>query len=438
MAVMVVTVALVVGAFAMVSLERRSLIAAVDSALITRSDDLTALIVGGALPDPVTVRGDDLALVQVVDGRGAVIASSANIAGEERISDLSPAPDTIALRTFAHLPIGEGAFRLAARTVAEHDRTFTIYVASSIEPANAAVAHLTSLLLVGVPLLILVVGIATWIIVGEALDPVEAIRAQVASITDRELDRRVPEPPVDDEIGRLATTMNAMLERLERASVQQRRFVADASHELRSPLTGIRAQLEVDLAHPRTARWRHTEQAVLEETVRMQRLVDDLLLLARSDARMLPRALVPVDIDDLVIDEAARIPLPDDVVLDLGAVSGAQVVGDEELLRRVVRNLLENAVRHTSGNVGVSVFEVDGHGVLRVEDDGPGVPVDERARVFERFARIDEARSRDRGGAGLGLAIVGEIVEHLNGSIVLDDSPLGGARFEVRFPVPPT
>jgi signal transduction histidine kinase len=265
------------------------------------------------------------------------------------------------------------------------------------------------------------------------LRPVERIRREVAAIGDRDLDRRVPEPGTGDEIDRLSQTMNAMLTRIENAAARQRRFVADASHELRSPLTGIRSQLEVDLAHPEQADWRRSEQDVLDETMRLQRLVDDLLVLAQSDTGSIPMRRKPVDIDDLVLDEARPLRARGRVAVDLTSVSGGQVLGDPDHLRRVLRNLLDNAERHATSVVRVSVRENDTSVEVEVSDDGPGIPPEQRGAVFERFTRLDNARARSAGGTGLGLAIAREIVDKHGGTLRLSDNT-AGATFVVTLP----
>jgi signal transduction histidine kinase len=227
--------------------------------------------------------------------------------------------------------------------------------------------------------------------------------------------------------------MNAMLARLQDSAERQRRFVADASHELRSPLARMRAELEVDRAHPGSADPAATSASVLEETVGLQRLVDDLLLLARGDAGALDDVRTgPVDLDvvleRLVADRRSARPR-----IDTHGVAPVQLPGDEAQLGRALGNLLDNAVRHARGAVTLTLAEHDGTAVLTVADDGPGIPVEERERVFERFTRLDDARSAD-GGAGLGLAIAREIAERHGGSLALTDSG-SGARFVLRLPV---
>jgi signal transduction histidine kinase len=223
-----------------------------------------------------------------------------------------------------------------------------------------------------------------------------------------------------------------MLARLEAARVRQRQFVGDASHELRSPLASIRQTAEVAKAHPAALPEGELADAVLEEGARMQRLVEQLLLLTRTDEGAVAVAPKDVDLDDLVLDEARR--ARDGVEVDTSSVWPARVRGDGPALAQVVRNLLDNAVRHARSRVVLALREVDDAVELVVEDDGPGVPADQRERIFERFVRLDEARARDAGGSGLGLAIVQEIVRVHGGSVAASASPLGGARFVVRLP----
>lgn len=429
----VVALALVVAGFTAMSLQRNAMVNAIDTALIGRAEDITALIIDGSIPTQLTAPGDDDALVQIINGDQTVIASSPNITGESAISDIRPEAGTQVVATQA-LPVGEGEFRLLTKSVLAHDQTFTIYAAASLDPVREAVAALAAILIAGIPLLIAFVGITVWFVIGRTLHPVEAIRSKVESISNRDLDRRVPVPDSGDEIARLAVTMNEMLDRLEQSSNQQRRFVADASHELRSPLAAIRSQLEVDLLHTEIADWSATSEDVLDETLRMQRLVDDLLLLARSDSGTLSIRQRSVDLDDIVFDLVKRIQPTASITIDTTHVSGAQVIGDADSLARLMRNLVENAVRFAIDRIEITLTEVDGVAVLTVSDDGPGIPEADREQVFERFTRLDEARDRDHGGAGLGLAISREITLLHQGSISIDTGTIGGARITVEIP----
>jgi signal transduction histidine kinase len=332
------------------------------------------------------------------------------------------------------VPVDEDPFLAVATRAETPDGPHTILLARTLEPVAESTELVTGLLAVGVPLLIVVVGATTWLIVGLALAPVEAMRREVDEISAAELHRRVPAPSSSDEIARLAKTMNRMLERLERAQAMQRQLVADTSHELRSPIASIRQHAEVALAHPERSSPEDLAATVHAEALRLQRLVDDLLLLARVDERSLELARRPVDLDDIVFEEANRLRGLGRLGVDTSAVSAGRVNGDEGGLRRVVANLVENAARHARGRVAFSLAARDESIVLHVDDDGAGIPPADRRRIFDRFVRLDAARDRDAGGSGLGLAIVAELVTAHEGTVAVTDSPLGGARIEVRLP----
>ena len=423
----IVFLALAVAAFALVVLVRDSLTDNVDTSIRVRADDIESLLRRGAFPDSLAVADDEASVIQILDSDDRIVAASENVAGAPPISVLRPPPgETVVVRaTDVPVDLNEG-FRVLARTVETPGQSFTMLIAGSLDDVHETTDALRGILQVGVPLLSIVVAGGTWVVVGRALAPVESIRREVASIGGQQLDRRVPVPRSRDEIARLAETMNEMLGRLQDAYQRQERFVADAAHELRSPLASLRVQLEVDGDEGT----RH----LLDEVIRMQRLVDDLLILARSDAGQLATQSSSVDLDDIVLGEAVRLrEIGSRAAVDTSAVSAGQVRGNAEQLLRVVRNLLENAVRHAAARVVVTLREADGEVVLTVQDDGPGVPPAERSRIFERFARADSARARGSGGAGLGLAIARTIAESHGGTLGLADTD-GGARFVLRLP----
>ena len=438
-AVAVVGVAMVVGAVVMVVVLRGTLTREVQAAARLRAEDVAAVLAAGAgsgaaSPGTLAVDEADELLIQVLDGGGRVVAASPNAEGRPPVARLRPG-SSAEVEVPAGGPMDESGVFLAVATGADTaGGQRTVLVARSTEAVDEAVAAVGGLLAVGLPLLLAVVAVTTWVVVGRALAPVEAMRAEVDEISAAALHRRVPDPPADDEIGRLARTMNRMLGRLEQAQARQRRLVADASHELRSPVATIRQHAEVALAHPGRTSAAELASTVLAEDLRLQRLTEDLLLLTRADEQSLALRRRPVDLDDLVFEEAERLRDATGLRVDTTGVSAGRVAGDAAGLRRVLRNLGDNASRHARERLALSVAERDATVVLAVDDDGPGIPDADRERVFERFVRLDGARARDDGGGGLGLAIVAELVAAHGGTVVAAAGPLGGARVGVTLP----
>jgi len=271
----------------------------------------------------------------------------------------------------------------------------------------------------------------TWHVVGRTLGPVEAIRAQLAEISDSDLSRRVPEPPGEDEIAQLARTANATLDRLERAVGRQRQFASDASHELRTPITGLRANLEDASMHPDDNDLRAVVASALRDTDRLESIVTDLLLLARIGTGG-TAAQETIDLAELAEAEIARRTFALKICTELS--HGVTVRGVRMQFVRLLGNLLDNAERYADEVVSVEVARVDAGALLTVTDDGPGIAPADRERVFERFTRLDSARSRGTGGTGLGLAIAREIAQAHGGTLRLEDR-LRGARFALRLPL---
>jgi signal transduction histidine kinase len=429
-AVLVVGVSLLVAAVAMVNLLDRALRAHVRTTALIRAQAISDELATGTNPLAVTVGNEEEEFVQLLDADGDVVMSSPNMAGRSAIAPVGPGT----VLEIGSVPFEEGPFLAVGISSTSTLGPLTIIVGRSLEGVIEGRAAAASLLAVAVPLLLVVVGVVTWRVVGRALAPVEAIRAEVEVISTHELHRRVPDPSGNDEIARLATTMNRMLTRLEEGQQRQRRFVSDASHELRSPVASIRQHAEVALSHPDQTSVPELAEVVLEEDARLQRIVEDLLLLTRIDEGTLRLRTEPVDLDDLLFDEAARLRSSTDLRIDSAGVSAARVIGDSDKLDRLIRNLTDNAARHASSIVRLAVREADGRVVVEVDDDGPGVPPEMREIVFERFTRLDDARDREHGGAGLGLAIVAEIAAAHGGSASVSDSSLGGARFAVILP----
>jgi signal transduction histidine kinase len=432
----VVGVALAVGAAALLLTLRHSLVRSGDDVARLRAQDLATLAERDALPPTLPVPSED-DVAQVLDASGAVVAGSAGHRGGAPIASFTPPGDEPAVRTIELRDNGEAEpYRVWGLRAGEPGREYTVYVATSLEAVDETVATLRGALVVGLPALLLVLAGISWVLLGRALRPVEAIRSEVADISEHALDRRVPVPDTADEIGRLARTMNAMLDRLQAASQQQRSFLADASHELQSPLAAFRAQLEVALAHPDAVDLRATASALHAESQRMERLVRDLLFLARSADGPAPARGSRIDLDDIVLDEAARLRATTAVRIDTSRVSGAPLLGSADELTRLARNLLENAERHAASTVRAALTSEEGTVRLIVEDDGPGVAPDQRQRIFDRFTRVDGARARDVGGTGLGLAIVKDVVDRHGGTVSVEDCE-PGARFVVELPMGP-
>ncbi|MFE2625909.1 sensor histidine kinase, partial [Streptomyces caelestis] len=309
--------------------------------------------------------------------------------------------------------------------------TLTVYAGAPLAAEQEAVNTVRGAMLTGLPLLLVVVAGVTWLVTRRALRPVEGIRREMAAITASEdLARRVPEPGSRDEIAALARTTNETLTVLEASVERQRRFVADASHELRSPIASLRTQLEVAEAHPELL----DLPGAVADTVRLQVLAADLLLLARLDAGEKPGSAT-VELGALVREEVSQ-RTGDRIAVGVEVPQGGafEVNGSRGQLSRVIGNLLDNAQRHAEGSVAVSVA-ADGRGVrVEVRDDGTGVPEDERERIFERFVRLDDARSRDDGGAGLGLAIARDVASRHGGTLTVDRAAEGGAAFRLWLP----
>jgi signal transduction histidine kinase len=285
---------------------------------------------------------------------------------------------------------------------------------------------------IGVPFLLVLAGGTVWLVAGRTLRPVEQIRSAVTAITSAGLSQRVPEPGTNDEIGRLARTMNDMLARLEDAAARQRRFVADASHELRSPLTAIRTGLEVGLAHPDRAPWPQIADRAVRQSQRLDQLIAELLVLARADAHQLAARRQPVDLATLLADLRAATPAPG-LSIDLSVAPGTATTGNPQDLSRMFRNLLENAVRYARHRVLITSAAGPGGVVVEIADDGPGIPAEERERVFGRFVRLDASREHTSGSAGLGLAIAREIATAHGATILLTDAERGGTRAVVTM-----
>lgn len=447
--------ALVAGAVLLTGVLQRGRLTALDDVVSARSRTVAELAQADRLPEalPVSEPGE---VVQLLDATGHVIATSPSAS---RTLPLLPAAALAALRPDDAAAAGDasGPVRLASTHASAYDSTARVAVRATTyrgEPAivvaSMPLGEVEGLLgalrvaLVGVvPVLTALFALTIWLALGRALRPVDQLRRAAAEVARSGGPGSLPEPRTDDELGALARTLNEMLDRLEHSAARQRTFVADAAHELRSPLAALRASIDVAQAHPTAYRTDELAGELSGEVLRMQALVDDLLLLARVGSA--PSVRAPVDLAVIAHDAVAEAraasvrTAPDQGAagradradaVDVQVTGSGVAVGDAPTLARVVRNLVENAVRHAAGHVVVAVAD----GSVTVDDDGGGVPETDRERVFERFVRLDDARQREAGGSGLGLAIVREIARDQQGDVMLGVSPAGGLRAVVRLP----
>ncbi len=432
-AVVAVATVLAVVAFGVVLYQRSQLTAALDSTLRQRADDIAALVAAAeTLPTELGASQQE-GFAQLIDGAGEVIAASPNLGRGDQLAIEYTVGDPETLRTMTGLPVDDDAFRVISRTVATRSGPAALHVGTTYDVVGESTDALTTSLAVSIPVAVILLAGLVWVLVGTTLQPVERIRLEVAAIGAHDLDRRVSQPATGDEIALLAATMNQMLGRIEESVTKQQRFVADASHELRSPLTRMRSEIEVSLRDKAPVASSQLE-SLLAEVVGLQDLVADLLHLARSDAGSHSMSMELVDLDDLVLAEAGPLQLDGRVTVDMKGVSAARVEGDKGQLTRAIRNLLDNAARHAAGIVTITLCEEADTAVLTVGDDGPGFAPDQVQLIFERFARLDDSRSRASGGSGLGLSIARDIVHRHSGTIDVDLAGGPGARFVVRLP----
>ncbi|MDT5080881.1 MAG: hypothetical protein QOJ80_5518 [Mycobacterium sp.] len=430
----VVLVAVLVAGAGLALILYRSLLSGVDDAAAGRVRDVVAALqydTAAELDAALITTDQRIVAVQVIDGSGAVIQHSQSAPGPPLL-----APDSIGPTLQTGLPdhsSPDGDMRISGQTVDGAGGRYTVLVAAGSEAVESTVKTVIVLLVGAAPIVIAVAGVATYLLVGRSLRSVDAIRTRVADISTSDLGERVPVPDNHDEISALALTMNEMLARIEAGHEAQRRFVGDASHELRSPVAAIISALDVAAAHPELLNSGLAATTLRPEAQRMQALVEDLLLLARADEGGPAWRRKDVDLDDVASNELDRLRRETSVTIDAELVP-TRLVGDPGGLSRVVRNVLENAVRHATSRVEVRVRSEGSNAVLVVGDDGPGIPEAERKRVFDRFVRLDSGRARSGGGTGLGLAIVAEVVAAHGGNVTIGDRPGGGTLITVQLP----
>jgi signal transduction histidine kinase len=409
----------------------------VDSEVSATADNVAQMVAEDTLPPVVPVAGAQE--VQVLDAGGHVLYASAQA---DRMAPMLHPDELAEARQGKRFYVPgtrlaqAGQFRVIAVTATAPGNDGgerTILVAKSVADVRQSLHVLRVVLWVAFPPLVLGLALLAWRMLGAALGPVEALRRGAEEITGSARAGELPTPASRDEIHRLAVTLNDMLGRLEAARARQREFVADAAHELRSPLTNMRTQLEVAQRLGDRTDWTEVADDLLADTERLSRLVDDLLLLARQDETgTVRRPVEPVELGELVCQVARRYPSSPLTVVR--PEEPLWTVGEPDALHRAVANLVDNATRHARTRVVLSADHDGADQRITVTDDGPGIPAADRERVFDRFTRLDDARARDAGGAGLGLAIVRELVWRHGGSVRLADARPSGLRAEIRLP----
>jgi signal transduction histidine kinase len=432
--VIALTLGLAVGGVLLVGVLNFALLRTVNSEALDTARGVAKLVDQHQLSEPIPVNAS--MQVQIVDAQDKVLKISAGadrLVSMLRPDELRGAQDGTVRKVPGNRVGIDGTVHVAIAVAGPPTQPQYVLVARSTDDLDQGVHILRVTLLIAFPLLVALLAVVLWRVLGAALNPVDALTAGAEEITGGTRAGRLPVPESRDEIHRLAVTLNGMLHRLDTARAKQRAFVADAAHELRSPLTNMRTEIEVAQHLPDTTDWPQMTADLLTDVDRLSRLVDDLLLLARSDdgtARTPDRRLEEVELGQFLFDLAARYP----GVSYQPPSSPLFVRADPDGLARMIGNLLDNAVRHKTSQVRLSAEPDGSYRRITVTDDGPGISPVDRERVFDRFTRLDDARARDAGGSGLGLAIVRELVRRHRGTVTLSDAA-PGLRVDVRLPV---
>ena len=429
----VVLVALALAGGGFVTILYQSLLAGVDDAAAVRVGHIAEALRSNSpndLDSVLLTTNQRVVAIQLIDPDGKVVKRS----GSAPNTPLVPITEfDLKLRRMSDDAVPNDDMRVSGQRVNTPSGEYTVLVGSGSEAVEATARTVALLLAAGAPIILAVAAAATYWLVRRSLQSVDTIRSRVAEISTSDLAERVPVPNSRDEIAALAVTMNEMLSRIEAGHRAQQRFLGDASHELRSPLTTIISGLEAAEVHPELLDAELAINILLPEAQRMALLIEDLLLLARADEQSLVLRKEQVLVGDLVEVEVnrARRDAGCTIHTDISSVS---VIGDPVAVSRVIRNLVDNAVRHAKSRVDICVGSRDGDATITVVDDGRGIVAAERTRVFERFVRLDSDRARSSGGTGLGLAIVAEVVAAHGGTVTIDDRPGGGTKMTVAFP----
>jgi len=436
-AVVVVTFSLLVGGAFLLLVLQSSLVSAAWSNLAVRASDVARLLNEEGVRETQATLAEDRRSgeqVQIIDSSNHVVAWSIRGLRGDPISALRPAPGKTAKEELQRVPAlgDDDEVLVSARGVEVHEQNYVVLVAAPLEVQTDTLSTVGLLLLAAAPFLVALVALAVWVLVGQSLMTVERIRRQVAEIDGRRLHERVEVPPTGDEIAALASTMNRMLDRLEDSDNAHRAFFSDASHELRSPLSTLVTTAEVASLDESGKTWLEMQQTVLNESGRMQSLVEDLLTLAKVDANQLQLDIQDVDLEDVLASEIKRLRTVSSMQIT-SELQPMRVRGDERRLTQVFRNILDNAARHAESMINVRSQRHPGEVVVTVDNDGEIISPQDRTRVFERFARLDASRSTDGGGSGLGLAITREIMIAHRGTVAATESN-GWCRFRVVVP----
>jgi signal transduction histidine kinase len=424
-----VAAALAVGSVALYAVLNVVTFRTLDNTASATAGEVAALVDAGKLPDPIPVTGDQV--VQVVDSSGRVVSASVNA---DRLNSLLLPGELASALSGEHPEVSgsrigrDSPLRITASRAGTTRTPRTVVVAYGFEDIRDSQRVLRWTLLATYPLLLVVLALIASRVIAAALRPVEELRSAAERISGTDQETRLPVPKSHDEIHDLALTLNSMLDRLGAARARQRLFVADAAHEMRSPLASMLTQLDV-AAH--LGEGTETTDDLRAEVVRMTGLVESLLVLARLDRDVSADATVAVPLAPLV---AAAVRRQDGVVAIETDVPEVAALAPSDDIRRVLDNLLDNATRHARSSVAVTASAGESHVQVVVDDDGAGIAPEDRDRVFDRFTRLDDARDRDAGGSGLGLAIVRELVQRDGGDVTLDDAPRGGLRVSVTWP----
>jgi len=432
---------MVTAAIALVVVAERRLEASIEATAVARAEGVAAIAAADAVTDPLPGRDPEV-ITQIVAADGALMAADRSALGLPPLFAITVLPGERRVVRTTLLAEGiepevdvedDGPFVVVAEGVTVDAAPAMVLVATSLEDAVATRRTLIPLLGVGLPVVLAIVGLVGWRITGRALRPVEAMRRQAEQISLLALHRRLPVPGAQDELTRLATTLNDMLDRLERSALRQRQFVGDASHELKSPLAALRTMVDVADRNPEGHVTAEFVADLGDEIARMERLVADLLVLARTDEAT-PPPVEPVDLGETAAAAAGTVPAGGSVTVDSRGLRTLLVLAERTATARAVGNVVDNAMRHAATTVWLEVDDGAEGGVLWVSDDGPGVEAADAERIFERFVRLDGSRARHTGGTGLGLAVARAVARSFGGDVRLGAPRHGGASFAIVLP----